>query len=73
MELAPPLTSFIAVAYLGQAAASEELLARLAVGGSAVAAEPARGRRRELLPDSRHAPHVAGAGRDRACAAFEQP
>ena len=26
VELAPPLTSFIAVAYLGQAAASEELL-----------------------------------------------
>ena len=35
VELAQPLTSFIAVAYLGQAAASDELARRLAGGESA--------------------------------------
>ena len=41
VELAPPLTSFIAVAYLGQAAASEELLV-----GSLAADQPPRRRSR---------------------------
>ena len=71
MELAPPLTSFIAVAYLGQAAATEELLVGSLRAYQPCAAAPAGGPWGELLSDPGHASHVAGAGRGRACAAFE--